>query len=369
MSRTRAFKETAWVYDLFDYPQAVTTPDPSVKISQGVLVGGAGSTGYDGTAQNNAATYLPVDVYADMYYYRRYSGGYSDHYLFNNEGEWRLGVSADPPDEDFAYFADTGINSAWNLGTGASPVPLAQIGGVGTAGKRSGAGWGANAWYRGSTQWDLSNRDSAPYSPYSKGGVALKRGFARLWCPKTPASWPDAGANRLLDLSKIPNDYRRGGTGNLGAYGKTAWFAYAIQLNGAVEPARWAGICPNTGSDGWFGRNYNSSVWGMERGVSNYQENTSVTITADALHFLVMKATWVYVDGGANDYVSTSLWVDPTPAVHPGQSAPSETADRADVQIKPWTCDMIRVDISNDAYFGALRIGPTYHSVAPGQRS
>lgn len=343
--KTFAFKENALVYDLFDYP-STDVVDPYTTPVTTVRVAGAGTTAYNGV-------YDILGNAPDGTIIFKLSG--PDLYLYYSEDEWRLGITADPSDEDFAYYS-TGTDDiwgVWTVGTGSASVPTIFVDSV--SGKKTGFGFGDNAWGVETSCFDFGIKTEA--LTYSKNDIDLKVGPKHLFSLLSPGSWPDVAISRRIDYKYLPS--RLLTSNKLGKNGSTLWSAYVVQPVGSLPAARWFGIRYGT-SDGWFGRNYNGANWGVELPTTN----STTAITADVTHLIVKREVWA----GNGSKTVVSLWVDPTPAIHPLQNEPAETADINEADMTAYTFDQVYLAFSQVAKFGSYRLGETFFSVAPGQR-
>lgn len=343
--RHPAWQENAFLYDLFDYPQTGYI-NPAVAHAPGIYVEGCGTTAFRGL-------YLPVPGVA-----REYVNA-SDMRLFHStgHGQWELGGFLDDPDYFYYSAGDSPIGAIWGTWvneSGDDPVPVVTANGV--VGKLTGKGW-SGAWYPlSSTVAEFGVLDEA--LPFAANGISLKTNNKCIYCPMSSTPYPDAELLRDIDYTKIPSHIRTTG-GKLGKPGTSIWAAYVIHPLTSIPASRWFGV-KFASQCGWFGRNYNQATWGIE-----YPPVNSALEITRGTKFVVQRIAFAG-DGSA---CATSLWVNPTPAIHPSQATPDESPIITDAVQNFFETTLVNIAISNEAKFGSLRIGETYFSVAPGMRT
>jgi len=230
--------------------------------------------------------------------------------------------------------------------------------------------------------------DYAPDGSKPASGLAGKsggQGFSEAWRSTVlPAGVDDFGltySKNGVDLLVSGNSaYTQLGTTNwlfaemrrpttnasIGVNGTTRWFSMLVRL--ADNPAHkaapvgqigwWAGM-KMSGSAGWFGRNANKFVWGVEAPVVD----SLVTLTYEQTVLLVMRVEY----RAGQD--RTTLWVNPTPALDSSMVAPAEAPDINEALLSEVTSSDLVLSCSCEANLDEIRIGATYYDAVPGTKS
>jgi hypothetical protein len=155
----------------------------------------------------------------------------------------------------------------------------------------------------------------------------------------------------------------------IGVPGNTRWFSALIQLADVEVQQRptkkdmgWWALASFSGEDNGFGKQSTDFKWGM-----HYKARPDVRISGkEKIQYgqttlLVMKVIY-----GEKKQTNT-LWVNPTPAVDGSITIPPEVpAVRATPMVLSIMSDELILNSSCQGYLDEIRVGTTYHDVAPG---
>lgn len=241
---------------------------------------------------------------------------------------------------------------------------------TGLVGQAGGTGFAVGGWglvKRSETEFTLDAGIDDHGLTYEKGGIALVVTGNSIYSQLGVSEYQCDSLFRDLDLAAVLPDYKSL-DGKLGKVDTTLWFSFLINLTvnptHQVPPEKgqiigwWAGL-KATNSTGWFGRNANSSCWGVEFP----KQDSPVAVTYGETVFLVMKVKFTAVSA------ETSLWVNPTPVLYTKIPAPPEAPAILNFAANAYTFDQLIYSSSCEGNFDEIRIGTSYYDVAPGKRA